>query len=160
MILMKVKDDCKNKIWNLDLLDIIECEIELKPSLEQQDLHPHQPDFLLPVHIRQQDQSPQDNIIPLLNQWKLIESNDDISPNHLQEFHRICPKDDNNQTDLPQFQCKFIPIPSNERQMELFQQYTNDDLSSYAQSVVDWQLMFQHLQDYRKKAIEQSEFFI
>jgi len=40
--------------------------------------------------------------------------------------------------------------------MELFQKYTNDDLSSYAQSTINWQLMFQHLQDYRKKAIEQS----
>lgn len=40
--------------------------------------------------------------------------------------------------------------------MELFQQYTNDDLSSYAQSAIDWQSMFRYLQDYRQKAIEQS----
>jgi hypothetical protein len=40
--------------------------------------------------------------------------------------------------------------------MELFRKYTNDDLSSYAQSTIDWQSMFQCLQDYRKKAIEQS----
>ena len=41
--------------------------------------------------------------------------------------------------------------------MELFQEYTNDDLSSYAQSTIDWQSMFYCLQDYRKKAIEQSK---
>jgi hypothetical protein len=40
--------------------------------------------------------------------------------------------------------------------MELFQKYTNDDLSSYAQSIINWKLMFQYLQDYRKKAVEQS----
>jgi hypothetical protein len=54
------------------------------------------------------------------------------------------------------FGFKFIPIPSNGRQMELFQQYTNDDLSGYAQSAINWQSIFQYLQDYRKKAIEQS----
>jgi hypothetical protein len=41
--------------------------------------------------------------------------------------------------------------------MELFQQYTNDDLSSYAQSAIKWKSMFEHLQDYRKKAIDQSD---
>lgn len=35
--------------------------------------------------------------------------------------------------------------------MELFDEYVNDD-----QSVVDWKLIFEGLQDYRKKAIEQS----
>jgi hypothetical protein len=54
------------------------------------------------------------------------------------------------------FLFKFIHISSNERQMELFQKYTNDDLSSYAQSIINWKLMFQYLQDYRKKAVEQS----
>jgi len=34
--------------------------------------------------------------------------------------------------------------------MELFQEYTND------QSVIDWKSIFQGLQDYQKKAIEQS----
>lgn len=54
------------------------------------------------------------------------------------------------------FTLKFIPITSHERQMELFQQYTNDDVSSYAQSAINWQTMFHCLQDYRQKAIEQS----
>ncbi len=51
---------------------------------------------------------------------------------------------------------KFIPITSHERQIELFQQYTNDDLGSYTQSTIDWQSMFHCLQDYRQKSIEQS----
>lgn len=35
--------------------------------------------------------------------------------------------------------------------MELFEEYTHDD-----QSIIDWKSMFEGLQDYRKKAIEQS----
>ncbi len=34
--------------------------------------------------------------------------------------------------------------------MELFEQYTSDE------SIIDWKTMFEGLQDYRKKAIEQS----
>jgi hypothetical protein len=41
--------------------------------------------------------------------------------------------------------------------MELFQQYTNDDLSCYGQSIIDWQSMFQCLQEYRKKAKDQGK---
>jgi hypothetical protein len=48
------------------------------------------------------------------------------------------------------FFSKFIEISSTERQMELFEQYTGD------QSMINWKSMFQGLQDYRKKAIEQS----
>lgn len=52
---------------------------------------------------------------------------------------------------------KFTPIPSTERQMELFQQYVNDDLSLDIQSKIDWQSMFQCLKDYRQKAVDQSK---
>lgn len=55
---------------------------------------------------------------------------------------------------------KFISVKSKEHQMDLFQQYTTDDLSSYTQSIIDWKTMFQYLQDYRIKAIEQSRFYV
>ncbi len=94
------------------LLEIIECELEIKPSHEQQETHSHQPDFLLPIHIRQEDKSLQNDIIPLINQWKLIESNDDdISSNDLQNFYRICPTINKNENDFPKLQvyhCIFI----------------------------------------------------
>jgi hypothetical protein len=41
--------------------------------------------------------------------------------------------------------------------MELFQQYINDDMSSYAQASIDWRTMFNYLQEYRRKAVEQSK---
>jgi hypothetical protein len=62
---------------------------EIEPSLEQQD---PQPDFLAPIHIRQEGQS----TIPLLTHLKLIEPNEDIPPNYLQNFHRICSINNNN----------------------------------------------------------------
>jgi len=51
-------------------------------------------------------------------------------------------------------------VKSKEHQMDLFQQYTTDDLSSYTQSIIDWKAMFQHLQDYRTTAIEQSRLLV
>ncbi len=45
---------------------------------------------------------------------------------------------------------KFIEISSTERQMELLEQYTAD------QPMINWKSMFEGLQDYRKKAFEQS----
>lgn len=45
---------------------------------------------------------------------------------------------------------KFIPITSPDRQMELLEQYTAN------QSDIPWKMIFEGLQDYRKKAIEQS----
>ncbi len=48
------------------------------------------------------------------------------------------------------FFSKVIEISSTKRQMELFEQYTGD------QSMIDWKSIFEGLQDYRKKAIEQS----
>ncbi|CAF1375268.1 unnamed protein product [Rotaria sordida] len=136
--------------------DIIECESEIKSSNDEQEIHLPQSDFLLPVHIRQEEKSSENNSIHLLNQWKLIDSNDDISLNYFQNFYRICPTINNNETNLPKLQ--FTHIPSIERQMELFQQYTNDDLNFDVQSTIDWQIMFQCLKDYRKKAIEQHQY--
>jgi hypothetical protein len=92
------------------LLDIIECELEIKPSIEQQEIHSHPPDFLLPIHIRQEDKSSQNDIIPLLNQWKLIESNDEILSDHLQNFDRICPTIKNNETNSPKIQVYHLII--------------------------------------------------
>jgi hypothetical protein len=73
------------------LLDIIECELASSiPTV--------QPDFILPVHIRQEEKSLENGIIPLFNQWKLIESNDDdLSLNYLENFHRIGPTVNNPQ---------------------------------------------------------------
>ncbi|CAF2665735.1 unnamed protein product [Rotaria sp. Silwood2] len=138
------------------LLDIIECEPEKKSCHDKQETHLLQSDFLLPVHIRQEEKSSENNYIPLLNQWKLTDSNDDLSLNDFQNFYRICPTINNNETYSPKLQ--FLDIPSIERQMELFQQYTNDDLNFDVQSTIDWQTMFQCLQDYRKKAIEQHQY--
>ncbi|CAF4925229.1 unnamed protein product, partial [Rotaria socialis] len=40
--------------------------------------------------------------------------------------------------------------------MELLEEYIKDDESScYVQSNINWRVMFQCLQEYRKKAIEQ-----
>jgi hypothetical protein len=89
------------------LLDIIECELEIKPSVDQQETPPHRPDFLLPIHIRQEDKSSQNDIIPLLNQWKLIESPDDLSSDHFQDFYRICPTVNNNESDSPKLQVYY-----------------------------------------------------
>ena len=52
---------------------------------------------------------------------------------------------------------QFVAISSEQDQMDLFRQYTNDDLSAYAQSVTNWQMVFQCLQEYRRKAIDLSE---
>ncbi|CAF4038174.1 unnamed protein product [Rotaria sp. Silwood2] len=50
------------------------------------------------------------------------------------------------------FFSKFIKISSTERQIELFNQYTNDE------SIINWKSMFEGLQDYRKKVIEQGQY--
>ncbi|CAF1083083.1 unnamed protein product [Adineta ricciae] len=137
--------------------DIIECDVELEPSLSIEQPE-SQTDFLLPVHVRQDDTSSQDEIIPLISRWKVEEVDDDdsISLHHSNDFYRICPFNNPDQIASPRVQFKHIP--SRDRQMELFQQYTNDELSSYAQSTIDWQTMFQYLQDYRTKAIEQNQY--
>ena len=136
--------------------DIIECKLELKPISLPEEIPSHLPDFLLPIHIRQEDKSPPNDIIPLLNQWKLIEFNDEISSDHLQNFSRL--SSTINPQEIDSLKLQVIPIPSPEHQMELFQQYTNDDLSSYAQSSINWKSMFHSLQDYRAKAIEQNNY--
>lgn len=43
--------------------------------------------------------------------------------------------------------------------MKLFEDYTNDESSCYDGSNIDWKTMFQSLQSYRQKAIEQSKFY-
>ncbi|UJR15561.1 hypothetical protein I4U23_002500 [Adineta vaga] len=137
--------------------DIVECDLETQSSTEQLESEPRQPDFLEPIHVRQEgNKSSQDAIIPLFNQWKVTESDDDLRCGHLGDFYRICPSKNHNEIVSQKVQLKHIT--SHERQMELFQQYTNDELSSYAQSTIDWPTMFQQLQDYRKKAIEQNQY--
>jgi hypothetical protein len=86
------------------LLDIIECEPEIQPSIELPETPPRRPDFLLPIHIRQEDKSPKNDIIPLFDQWKLTESDDDISSDHLRNFYRISPTTNHNEIDSSKLQ--------------------------------------------------------
>ncbi len=89
---------------DFSILEIIECEL---PSSDPQESQSHQPDFLLPIHIRQEEKSLQNSILPLLNQWKLIESNDDLSSSHLENFYRICPTVNNPQINSPTLQVNY-----------------------------------------------------
>ncbi|CAF3692369.1 unnamed protein product [Rotaria sp. Silwood1] len=123
------------------------CESQIKISSQQQESENHQSNFLLPIHIRQLYNSLNNDIIPCFNERKF---NDDNSSYSSQEFYRICPTNVNNQNHLPKL--KFIKISSTERQMELFNQYTND------QSIINWKSMFESFQDYRKKVIEQNQY--
>ncbi|CAF0847203.1 unnamed protein product [Rotaria sordida] len=123
------------------------CESQIKISSEQQKSDKHQSNCLLPIHIRQLNNSLYNDIIPCFNERKF---NDDNLSHSSQEFYRICPTIVNNQNHLPKIE--FIKISSTERQMELFNQYTND------QSIINWTSMFKDLQDYRKKVIEQNQY--
>ncbi|CAF0829516.1 unnamed protein product [Adineta steineri] len=123
------------------------CESQTKISSEQQQSSVRQPDFLLPIHIRQSNDSLSNTNIPLLNERKY---NDDKFLYSSQEFYRICPTVINNQIQLPKIE--FTKISSIERQMELFEQYTKDE------TFIDWKSMFQCLQNYQKKTIEQNQY--
>ena len=87
------------------LLDIIECELA-SSVLPQESSRPVQSDFLLPVHIRQEEKALENGLVPLLNQWKLIEANDDddLSLNHLENFHRIGQTVDNSRINSTKIQ--------------------------------------------------------
>ncbi len=100
------------------------------------------------------------NSIPSFNERNF---NDENAIYSNQEFYRICPTIINESIHLPKLQVfsmrrkvndtfffKFIEITSIERQMELLEQYTAD------QSIIDWKSIFEGLQEYRRKAIEQS----
>ncbi|CAF3402597.1 unnamed protein product [Rotaria socialis] len=139
--------------------DIIECEPEIKLSDKRSNNHVPRSDFLIPVHVRQEDNLSKDECVSsLLNSWKLIDSNDDLLSKHSQDFYRMCPTSSNsNETNSPKLQ--FIQISSIERQMELLEEYIKDDESScYVQSNINSRVMFQCLQEYRKKAIEQNQY--
>ncbi|CAF2782624.1 unnamed protein product [Rotaria sp. Silwood2] len=123
------------------------CESQIKTSCQHQESDNRQSDFVLPIHIRQLNNSLSNDIIPCFNERKF---NDDNSFCSSQEFYRICPTIVNNQNHLPKIE--FIKISSTERQIELFNQYTNDE------SIINWKSMFEGLQDYRKKVIEQGQY--
>lgn len=76
------------------LLDIIECELEIKAVSTPVECSSHPTDFLLPIHIRQGEKCLENEIIPRLKEWKFNESDDDVSSNYLQNFYRICPTAD------------------------------------------------------------------
>lgn len=79
-------------------LDIIECESEIKPSTNQEELQIPTTDFLIPVHIRQGDNSLKNGSVPSLKPWKLINDSDDLTVNHSQDFYRMCPTTNSNES--------------------------------------------------------------
>ena len=152
-------------------IDVIVCEADVPPSVEKGITPVLSSDFLLPIHVRQEDASSPNAIIPLLNQWKLVQSDDPFLADRFLNFFRVCPTIEDEQSPGADLQVmlgsklipdqsilfQFVKILSEQSQMDLLQQYTNDDLSAYAQSVTNWQVMFQCLQEYRRKAIDLSE---
>ncbi|CAM4778548.1 unnamed protein product [Rotaria magnacalcarata] len=122
-------------------------ESQIKSSSEQHESNVRRLDFVLPIHIRQLDNTLSNDSIPYLNERKF---NDENLLDSSQEFYRICPTIVKNENPLPKLE--FIKISSTERQMELFAEYTHDE------PVIDWKSMFEILQDYRKKAIEQNQY--
>ena len=82
-------------------LDIIECELEIKPASPTPS---HPVDFLLPIHIRQEGNCLQDEIIPRLKQWKFNDVDDDLSSNYLHTFHRIYPTVNQQKINSPKLQ--------------------------------------------------------
>ena len=142
----------------ISLLDVIECEPEIKSPIHKREVPVRHPDFLLPIHVRQGVDASPDEIVPLLNQWQLIPIEDDPLPSdHLGHFPRLSSASHHNESTPPLvIAVQFTKITSPERQMELFQQYTNDDLSSYGQFTTDWPSMFQSFQDSRQTATEQG----
>ncbi|CAF4354288.1 unnamed protein product, partial [Rotaria socialis] len=120
---------------------------QIKSSSEQRESNVHRSDFVLPIHIRQLDNTLSNDSIPYLNERKF---NDENLLHSSQEFYRICPTIVKNENPLPKLE--FIKISSTERQMELFAEYTHDE------PLIDWKSMFEILQDYRKKAIEQNQY--
>ena len=78
-------------------------EVEPSLSIEQPE---SQTDFLLPVHVRQDDTSLQDQIIPLISRWNVAEKDDDdsIPLHHSNDFYRICPFNDPDQIASPRVQ--------------------------------------------------------
>ena len=140
------------------LIDIIECEPEKEKEIssEPETNQTTVVDYLLPIHVRQSEEPSVNRIIPLMNQWNFIESNDtEPSTNILSEFYRICPITPNDHCNKSEIQ--FEKITSKERQLELFQRYVNDDLTDYAQSAINWAATFQRLQEYRDVSFEQSK---
>ncbi|CAF0829067.1 unnamed protein product [Adineta ricciae] len=120
---------------------------QTKIPCEQLEIHTRQPDYIIPVHIRQSTSSSCIKTDSLLNDT--ITSDDDDVPYSTEEFYRICPTIIHYQSPLAKL--TFTKISSSERQMELFEQYTKE------QPLIDWKSMFECLQDYRAKAIEQHQ---
>lgn len=137
---------------------------EILPQLRECSIP--QTDFLLPVHVRQSNLPllSSNDSIPSFKTRNINEENSFSSNN--KEFYRICPTRIDPPENLPKLQVnstwtwfysilvsfflKFVPITSTDRQMELLEEYTAD------QSMINWKSIFEGLQDYRKKAIEQS----
>ena len=89
----------------ITLLDVIECKPEIKSPLKKRDVPVRQPDFLLPIHVRQDAGAPQNAIIPLLNQWQLIPTDDDRPRlDHLGHFPRLPSVSHHDESTLPQVQ--------------------------------------------------------
>ncbi len=76
-------------------------EFPINVISEQQESQTPQPDFLLPIHIRQLKSSLNPPISPLFNERKL---NNDNSICFNQEFYRICPTIIHNQCHLPKLE--------------------------------------------------------
>ena len=86
------------------LLVIIECKSQIEPSNEQRAPCAQLSTFLAPIHIRQNDETSSEDVTLGSNQWKLIDSNDDVSSNHFQNFYRICPTANKEETDSPKLE--------------------------------------------------------
>lgn len=52
----------------------------------------------MPVHIRQEDASSEKDDVPVLSQWKFNDSDDNLLLNHNENFYRICPIVNHNET--------------------------------------------------------------
>lgn len=89
---------------NIHLLDVIECEVERKAASNPVESSLQSTDFLLPVHIRQEEKCLENEIIPRLKGWKVNQSNDDLSSNYLQKFYRICPTGHSQTSNTPKLQ--------------------------------------------------------
>ncbi|CAF4894138.1 unnamed protein product, partial [Rotaria magnacalcarata] len=76
-------------------------ESQIKSSSEQHESNVRRLDFVLPIHIRQLDNTLSNDSIPYLNERKF---NDENLLDSSQEFYRICPTIVKNENPLPKLE--------------------------------------------------------